>query len=130
MYIGHVAACFRVQLDFSRMKLDSRQSKNPNLVTTAFSNMLVNEADDQHQIILKKKKISPAALFEDWVNKLKKKESNKIVLLIDEYDAPFGELALEHPELVDGIVDIFKPFYTMLKSHQADFHKVCRECFW
>ena len=50
-----------------------------------------------------------------------KRRDGKVVVLIDEYDAPIGGL-LDNPEMLEAVRSLLHDFYLTLKVHVEDIH--------
>ena len=63
---------------------------------------------------------NPGRSFGRLIETIKRRDG-KVVVLIDEYDAPIGGL-LENPEMFGAARSLLHDFYLMLKVHVEDIH--------
>ena len=71
--------------------------------------------ESQKQYNLEITETEPSAFFRALLRELHQKTGKRAVVLIDEYDKPLLA-TLEHPELLEEMKAVLKPFYGVLKS--------------
>ena len=60
--------------------------------------------------------VSPGSLFDDLIAQLSTKHQQKVVILIDEYDAPYTEF-VNDPEMANKIRSVLRNFYVRIKNN-------------
>ena len=85
----------------------------------AFAETLITEFDTNNSVIVVNDfgVRDPARILTDIAKNL---EDNSIVLLIDEYDAPFTR-HIHEPEILNEMISIFLDFYSTLKQYTDKF---------
>jgi hypothetical protein len=68
--------------------------------------------------------MNPGDILKKWIWKLKRLEGTRIVLLINEYDAPVTSFLPENPLMAQSVASMLKPLYQVIKGYGDYFHKV------
>jgi hypothetical protein len=108
-----------IYLDFSLLEIPEDATK------VTFQPLIIDhliQTAMKDRITLEGYKISK--LIENWVLQLNPTGSKRVVLLIDEYDAPITHFLPHRSDLAQSMSLIFKPFYSMIKYLEEHFRLV------
>jgi hypothetical protein len=111
-----------VQLDCSGLY---RPGRSPSQVDAAFADHIREVAFDDHKFDVDDDKDAADAM-KALIRALRRQDNDsKIVVTIDEYDAPVNDfLSKGKASDAEEMAEMLKPFYTMLKARKADLRFV------
>jgi hypothetical protein len=128
MDVNEPGSCFRIGetpysvilLDFSNAVVEPTFTLDQ--VRAAIADEMKCACFDQHGIEISC--MNPGDILKEWIRKLKRLEGTRIVLLIDEYDAPVTSFLPENPLMAQSVASMLKPLYQVIKGYGDYFHKV------
>lgn len=109
-----------------KLSFDTVSNESLSVIDNAerFNKRLVEAAKEQHGLVIEKD-VCPGETLRSWIKALTQDcNDKKIIMLIDEYDAPLTEFLPNSPESATEVAKMVRPFYKTIKERHSQFHKV------